>query len=1837
MRMPWTRENGIGVALWSYIPKEGENKLVLRIGDVVEVLGRQEKWLVGRLCSNRGFIGAFPASFVALDPPALREADSVVCEAAWVLREWISLYRKDYVTRSKTNPIYDMMRLIVSLRSTLLSGKLPAEEAKEIRRNLTEKIDFMNSQRGLDLTIRHCDGKRIEEKSLSAVALFRQHHQTQRWVRSFAAVKGDDKDLSGPHPVLPETFQILLSIRSFSSGLKVDEADLITSIYEVYEGKSPKPLSESFLYSWHQRTSKTQRNKVLFADISKSDIANKRLYLITNVVTEGNYGNDNAKEGSRADLSRIKKEICFRKALGVAAIDITEQFTFRQGGTGKRHEGGREAELSIPFISSGSESESLENTFKRLINTDRKSQESNLRRLGVKLNIVFGGDLHNSNSHHLDLTGSVTSLKIGLPDVILPSDVRNDLYITLSYGEFSRLDKRQDRNVEVMVELCDNSMGDDVEGGISPGVLGTSSLCPPRRCYSSVVYRHEAKPRWNEIIKISVPVDKFANSHLRFLFRHRSRSETKEKSVPWAFAFLKLVNDVDGTALKNGRHELLVYKIDKKFEGHNTAYLSELPHLKCNHYRFKLKNSNNLGVLSKDIFVIKSVLCSTKLTQNDGLLSLLKWRSEPKKLYENLQIFKKKVNDNGHEVVKFLPDVLDALFSILMENRDSESNDQKVFKILIFVIQIVTDTKYQLFIPVLEVYIQENFSATLAYSKLLTVLKDCVEMGSVNARDLTEAMKSLKYLFKFIVRSRTLFSDLNGGRGKEAFEDYLKQVLTVIVELMFSTSDELTNAQEDCLRHMIQSIPDLVTVLDRRELAAILVKMIRAVQFPEQNMKAINDLIHSDLFMDMECRSSILAAVVEKIKEVFDDDEEKGSGKAPLSFTPLMSLCIKTLGDVLNLLCDTEKYTTTYEDIDIIMKELLRPVIRAVARRRREGEEGLIDDNTAPCVAVLLSMFEQLTPTHYSKYVEGFNPNNFGGRTDLSDFVSEALNVFKNLIIGNGFKKHWISMNLLMNYIILKALRNLSHTIYDYFHQNFDHNVWSHFFEASMALVVHPSLQLEIFSEEKRSRILSSYGDIRKDMAKEVKSMWFNLGNHKIQFIPHMVGPFLKMSLIPESELRKSVIPIFFDMMQCEFYSVVRGREHKGNFFDFEREMIEKLDVIIEHSGDEYFKILFRDLMTQLFDSHSVMKDPGLKFVRLVTKQLELLLEYRSVVTPDDDHEKSNRMSCIVNLLDFYKSVKRDEMYVRYLKKIIVLHEKCENYSEAAFTLLQYTKLLSWTDKPLSPVLLYKERHPEISTNWTLKELLHKDIISNFEKSHMWEWAIKICEVLELQYKEETFDYPKLAELHDTMAGFYNNIMTDLRPEPEYFRVAFYGRGFAAFLQNKTFVYRGRGYEKLSEFQNRIMDQFPDAELMKTLETPSDEESQKPIQLVQINKVEPVMEEKRKFQGKKIRQQILDYYRVNEVNKFMYSRPYMKDKQKDNEFASLWVDRTVMYTKEMFPGVLQWFQVLIPTETFTLCPLDNAIENMYKTNEDLRRLILGDPPFNLLSMKVKGVIDAAVNGGISKYEKAFFSESYIQEHPDHEDKIRLLKNLIAEQIPDLDILLQLHDHKKRPELNEFHESLVKMFETIRNEVEERYGKRRSEFSLIVSSNCVVRHNGNTQEGTRESTRYSMASQSSFDAGTKSRSSVFSVINGLSRKKSIVSHHNHRNDSITAVDATSPSVVVTQQTHTRIVSGTQYLIHQHALTTPNHSRSPSISSNRDSFNDVFEDDVGSLSGGSNRHSNGCGHDSSGDAMSVSSFDETRPLFLKKKAPAPPPPSFTPPTPPSKKPPKPACTE
>lgn len=55
---------------------------------------------------------------------------------------------------------------------------------------------------------------------------------------------------------------------------------------------------------------------------------------------------------------------------------------------------------------------------------------------------------------HLVFGNIAVVRKMGFPEVILPGDVRNDLYLTLVHGEFSKGTKSSDKNIEVVVTVC---------------------------------------------------------------------------------------------------------------------------------------------------------------------------------------------------------------------------------------------------------------------------------------------------------------------------------------------------------------------------------------------------------------------------------------------------------------------------------------------------------------------------------------------------------------------------------------------------------------------------------------------------------------------------------------------------------------------------------------------------------------------------------------------------------------------------------------------------------------------------------------------------------------------------------------------------------------------------------------------------------------------------------------------------------------------------------------------------------------------------------------------------------------------------------------------------------------------------------------------------------------------------------------------------------------------------------------------------------------------------------------------------------------------------------------
>lgn len=144
------------------------------------------------------------------------------------------------------------------------------------------------------------------------------------------------------------------------------------------------------------------------------------------------------------------------------------------------------------------------------------------------------------------------------------------------------------------------------------------------------------------------------------------------------------------------------------------------------------------------------------------------------------------------------------------------------------------------------------------------------------------------------------------------------------------------------------------------------------------------------------------------------------------------------------------------------------------------------------------------------------------------------------------------------------------------------------------------------------------------------------------------------------------------------------------------------------------------------------------------------------------------------------------------------------NYSEAAFTLKLHADQLSW------------------SPNESLKkESLNETMLGYFERGQCWEEGIKVCKDLQDIY-EHNYKFAKLSAILKRNAALLDKILTQHRPENEYFRVSFYGLNFPSFLQNSTFIFRGLEFEKISNFTHRIQQEFPNAQLL-TKSIPSDE------------------------------------------------------------------------------------------------------------------------------------------------------------------------------------------------------------------------------------------------------------------------------------------------------------------------------------------------------------------------------------------------------------------------------
>ncbi|XP_061903202.1 dedicator of cytokinesis protein 3-like isoform X3 [Entelurus aequoreus] len=1660
-----TEDERVGVVLYSF-RSSLPHTLTLELGETVFILEKCEGWFRGFSSRRSNVKGVFPSSYIHLKKCTVTNKgsketvvpveDVVVAEVTSTLQEWASLWKQLYV-RHKVDLFFKLghvMSELIDLRRQLLSDQLTHEQNRDIKRHVTARLDWGNEHLGLDLVPRK-EFAMVDEDQISVSDLYKMHLSSRHNAHhnsSQADLNGRQK-LGGDASKAPVAHHLLVKLKSFTSNNIGEDTDIFVSLYDFREGKT---ISERFIVRLNKNggpknPEKVERLCALFTDLSNKDMK-RDLYIISQVIRTGRMLLNDSKKGP--------PHIRYRRPYGCAVLAMSDVL---QTISELREE--KDFVLKVYICNNENEWHQIHENIIRKSST-KYSAPGNNYGLIISLQLLRG-DLENLRRENKAMLsgGMAMTRKLGFPDVIMPGDVRNDLYLTLERGDFERGGKSVQKNIEVGVFVL-SADGELVKDCISLG-CGEPNVAEHR----SFVLYHNNSPRWSEAIKLPIPIDRFRGSHLRFEFRHCSTKDKGDKKL-FGFSFTPLMRD-DGTTLSDQSHELFVYKCDENTTFNNPAHYLALPCCK-DHINVGPGVATSLLFQrsSRETFWISTQLSSTKLTQNVDLLALLKWKAHPDRVTDILGRLR---HISGEEIVKFLQDILDTLFSILDDNTDKYG--PLVFQSLVFIINLLRDSKYFHFRPVMDTYIHKHFAGALAYKELIRCLKWSMERSieAVRQDHIQEVMRALEYLFKFIIQSRILYSRATCGMEEEQFRSSIQELfhsIRLVISLDRPTCETLIFTQGpqpgqgpsqapplgqappplpgqapgggqtacaqvssantvrpppvsaalfnsfptifDELLHMfsVQEVAEFV----RGTLASLPSTLHIGHSMDVVKLQSIARTVDSRLFSFPESRRILLPVVLHHIHLHLRHQKE-------------LLMCCGILTSLFSVIKTTSLDTSVQEEVEMMVESLLDVLLQTLlsVMNKSQSQEAVRGQRCPQCtaeitgefVSCLLSLLRHMTNVHFEHLMD-----NYQSKEELKEFMMKIWCVFRHLMRLSIFPRDWNVMRLLTSHIILTTVQRLSPFQHNFAEADFDFKVWSSYFSLAVLYINQPSLQLENMSPSKRQKILDKYGDMRVMMTYELFSMWQNLGDNKIHFIPGMIGPFLGVTLVPQVEVRNTMIPIFHDMMDWE-------QRKNGNFKQVEAELIDKLDCLVsEGKGDENYRELFSLLLLEKIE-HETWRETGISFVTSVTRLMERLLDYRDCMKGDETENK--KIGCTVNILNFYKSeINKEEMYIRYIHKLCDLHLQADNYTEAAFTLLLYWELLHWDERPIKDFLHYPAQ-----SEWHRKEALGRKVIHYFNKGKCWEFGVPLCRELAFQY-ESLYDYQSLSWIRKLEAAYFDNIMEHQRLEPEFFRVGFYGRKFPFFLRNKEFVCRGHDYERLEAFQQRMLGEFPQAIAMQHPNQPEEAILQCEAQYLQIYAVTPVPENVGVLQLDRVPDRIKSFYRVNNVRRFRHDRPFHKGpKDRDNEFKSLWIERTTLILAHPLPGISRWFEVE-KRELVEVSPLENAICVVENKNQELRTLVSQyqhkqlHNNVNLLSMTLNGVIDAAVNGGIARYQEAFFDKDYISSHSEDSEKITQLKNLMQEQVHILGSGLAVHERMVHPEMRPLHKKLIDQFQVLRN-------------------------------------------------------------------------------------------------------------------------------------------------------------------------------------------------------------
>ncbi|KAI0431361.1 SH3 domain-containing protein [Xylaria sp. FL1042] len=1098
-----------------------------------------------------------------------------------------------------------------------------------------------------------------------------------------------------------------------------------------------------------------------------------------------------------------------------------------------------------------------------------------------------------------------------------PTKPRSDIYVTINEALLARQNLIS-RYGGSATPISSNVLGNNLvvsvnvrrQSGerIDSCIFPSSNSHPFTTWTSFAVQRGE---RWSQTLRLSLSPPDVTTSHIVLTI-------SDLPNTPFAMAYLPLWDHQ--AFMSDGLHSLLLYRIDEYTQSAQPdstgkgGYLS-LP------WSARPDSSEVTGPLA--VLRVETYLCSTRFSQDRAILSLLKWRDGPKS--EVSTLLRQLMFVPEIEVVKLLSDVLDSLFSILVEHQGNDEFEDLVFTALVRVLGIVHDRRFNVS-PLVDQYAESRFNYPFAtpclvrsFTRLLTKPTE-----PETARKLRATLKVVRHILKFITHARGQQKAKEAGIGitgsSPGFTRHLQSIFKALDSMMRSTAPVLVGSQTLAVQHFHTWLPELTGLLTTEEILHIAIDFMDSCALVKGKLvlyKLILIINYSklDLFSQPEQRSALSANTVRWIAPHWGQTNEVTE-----QWRDQVRLCCSVLASQIHYL-----NSEIPDYIPKIVDSFL--AIQSTEQKPKDRFSFLFPTSypfpSKPLPGAPVNFDEPLIELSTLLSASSNSPNGMQlelSVDDITTVLKNTLQVHLSILEGEAFPSNWLSVYTYHHKSTMRTLQYLAGILLDSAlpdpddAEDFDTELWRLFFMTLLKLVGSGCLALETFPEQKRRAVWKIAGDVREHGAELLRRTWeavgwdtssdermryglSKMGGYQVQYVPTLVGPIVQLCLSVHGGLRKVAVEVLQTMIVSEWTL-------SEDLSVIQTEMIDCLDLFFKDQAmtESIMQKLFISELLECFEPLShIEDDPLYAALRELITTLDVFLDLLVAVHSGDVSGEASNLMNRLELMEFLRDMHKEDIFIRYVHQLATLQRGIGNHTEAGLALRLHADLYDWDPAALTPALS-EPNFPEQS-HFERKEQIFFEMIKYFEDGEAWSSALTAYSELRTQYESNVFDFAKLARTERAIATIYETLAKGNKLTPKYYKVVFKGLGFPINLRDKAYIYEGSHKERTTAFTDRMQEQYQAAQILTNGDVDSEIEGQYLI----VSAVSPHRGlQHQVFQRARVAHPIRDFLLSSNPQTFSVSSKRNTSGPVEEHYA----EKIVYTTGEAFPSILRRSEII---------------------------------------------------------------------------------------------------------------------------------------------------------------------------------------------------------------------------------------------------------------------------------------------------------------------------------------